>query len=83
MLWYGVWYDMVRYDMIYDNDIIIIWYDICYDMIWYDTIWYDIFNPLNTELNPICHLLALLEYHPILRASSVKVNCNWVATRWQ
>ena len=26
-----IWYDIIRYDMI--------WYDIC-DMIWYDMIWY-------------------------------------------
>jgi len=28
MIWYDIWYDMIRYDMIYD-------------MIWYDRIWYD------------------------------------------
>jgi hypothetical protein len=32
------------------------------------------FNPLNTELNPICHLLALLGAHHILHVSGVKVN---------
>ena len=32
------------------------------------------FNPLNAELNPICHLLALLEAHPILHVSRVRVN---------
>jgi hypothetical protein len=30
-------------------------------------------NPLNAELNPICHLLALLEAHPILKISRIKV----------
>jgi sensor domain CHASE-containing protein len=30
-------------------------------------------NPLNTELNSICHLLALLEVHPILHISRVRV----------
>jgi hypothetical protein len=30
------------------------------------------FNPLNAELNPICHLLALLA-HPILHVSSIRV----------
>jgi hypothetical protein len=30
-------------------------------------------NPLNNELNPICHSLALLAYH-ILHISRVKVN---------
>ena len=58
MLWYGMWYDTIwwndiRYDMIYDKmiymicryDIYDIRYDIWYDMmiwyIWFD-IWYDI-----------------------------------------
>jgi len=31
-------------------------------------------NPLNTELNPICHLLALLGAHPILHISRIRVN---------
>jgi transposase len=31
-------------------------------------------NPLSAELNPICHLLALLEAHPILHVSRIKVN---------
>jgi hypothetical protein len=31
------------------------------------------FNPLNTKLNPICHLLALLEAHHILHISRVRV----------
>jgi len=30
-------------------------------------------NPLNAELNPICHLLALLGAHPILHVSRVRV----------
>jgi len=34
----------------------------------------DIFNHLNTELNPICHLLALLEAHHILHVSRIRVN---------
>jgi len=29
------------------------------------------FNPLNTELNPICPLLALLEAHHILHVSRI------------
>jgi len=32
------------------------------------------FNPLNAELNPICHLLALLEAHHILHVSRIRVN---------
>jgi len=31
-------------------------------------------NPSNAELNPICHLLALLGAHHILHVSRVKVN---------
>ena len=32
------------------------------------------FNPRNAELNPICHLLALLEAHHILHVSRIRVN---------
>jgi len=32
------------------------------------------FNPLNAELNSICHLLALLEAHHILHVSWIRVN---------
>jgi hypothetical protein len=32
------------------------------------------FNPLNAELNPICHLLALLGAHPVLHVSRMRVN---------
>jgi hypothetical protein len=31
-------------------------------------------NPLNVELNPICHLLALLGGHHILHVSRIRVN---------
>ena len=31
-------------------------------------------NPLNAKLNPICHLLALLEAHRILHVSRIRVN---------
>jgi hypothetical protein len=31
-------------------------------------------NPLNAELNPTCHLLALLGAHPILHISRIRVN---------
>jgi hypothetical protein len=31
-------------------------------------------NPLNAELNPICHLLALLVAHPILHNNRIRVN---------
>jgi hypothetical protein len=32
-----------------------------------------VFNSLNTDLNPICHLLALLGAHPILHISRITV----------
>jgi len=32
------------------------------------------YNPLNAELNPICHLLALLGTHPILHVSRIRDN---------
>jgi hypothetical protein len=35
-----------------------------------------IFKPLNSELNPICHLRALLEAHPILRVSRIRVKAD-------
>jgi hypothetical protein len=35
-----------------------------------------IINPLNAELNPICHLLALLGAHHILHVSRIRV--NWI-----
>ena len=31
-------------------------------------------NPLNVELNPICHLLALFGAHHILHVSRIRVN---------
>jgi len=32
-----------------------------------------VFNPLNTQLNPVCHLLALLEAHHILHVTRIRV----------
>jgi hypothetical protein len=32
------------------------------------------FQPFNAQLNPICHLLALLGAHPILHVSRIRVN---------
>ena len=34
---------------------------------------YRSFNPLNAELNPICHLLALLGVHHFLHVSRIRV----------
>jgi len=39
-------------------------------------------NPLNTELNPICHLLALLDAHHILHVSRIRVNPQSAITRF-
>ena len=36
------------------------------------------FNPLNAELNPICHLLALLGAHHIFHVSGLRVKSRWV-----
>jgi len=33
-----------------------------------------VFNPLNAELNPICHLLALLGAHHIFHVGIMRVN---------
>jgi len=33
-----------------------------------------LFNPLNAELNTICHLLALLGAHHIFHVSRIRVN---------
>jgi hypothetical protein len=37
-------------------------------------VYIDAINPLNAELNPICHLLALLGAHHILHLSRIRVN---------
>jgi hypothetical protein len=34
-------------------------------------------NPLKTQLNPICHLLALLGAHHILHVSRISVNSKY------
>ena len=34
-------------------------------------------NPLNAELNRICHLLALFGAHHILHVSRIRVNALW------
>jgi hypothetical protein len=33
-------------------------------------------NPLNVELNPICHLLAVVGAHPIFHVSRIRVNAT-------
>ena len=34
------------------------------------------FNPLNAELNPVCHLLELLGAHHIFHVSGLRVNID-------
>ena len=38
------------------------------------SIFISVINPLNAELNPMCHLLALLGAHHILHVSGIRVN---------
>jgi len=38
--------------------------------------WEDNINPLNAELSPICHLLALLGAHHILHVSRMRVKMD-------
>jgi len=40
-----------------------------------------LFNPLNAELNPIYHLLTLLEAHPIFHFSRIRVNVVYTVYR--
>ena len=37
-----------------------------------------VLNPLNAELNPICHLLALLGAHHIFHVSGLRVKSTFV-----
>jgi len=39
-------------------------------------------NPLNAELNPICHFLALLEDHLILHISRIRVKQRLIKGCW-
>ena len=41
----------------------------------------NVFNPLKAELNPICHLLALLGAHHIFHVSRIRVNYNLKISR--
>jgi hypothetical protein len=40
------------------------------------------FNPLNAELNPICHLLSLLGAHPIFHVSGLRIKFHHVVFLW-
>jgi hypothetical protein len=48
--------------------------------LWELQISYHTFNPLNAELNPICHLLALLGAHHILHVSRIRVKMHHFKT---
>ena len=43
----------------------------------------EIFNPLNAQLNPICHLLALLGAHHILHVSRIRLKMILTAVNLQ
>jgi hypothetical protein len=43
----------------------------------------DNFNTLKAELNPICHLLALLGAHLILHVSRIRVKKIWTYFQWE
>jgi len=43
---------------------------------------YTFFNPLNAELNPICHFLTLLGAHSILYVSRIRVNLGYRWGEW-
>jgi hypothetical protein len=43
---------------------------------------YLVLNPLNAELNPICHLLALLGVHHFLHVSRIRVNNQHMLLRY-
>ena len=49
------------------------WYRLFHIAIWAERVLWP-FNPLNAELNPICHLLALLEGATIVVVSRLRVN---------
>jgi hypothetical protein len=45
-------------------------------------VWHCAFlNPLNAELSPICHLLALLGAHHILHVRRIRVNISAVGAQ--
>jgi len=62
------------------------WFDVCWcfgvvGLEWYPCCRLKLFsdiNPLNAELNPICHLLVLLGAHHILHVSRIRVNISFI-----
>ena len=83
LLWHVIWSDATM--MCY-----LIWcyYDALFEVMLWRIIWSDVtttrylkwyyydalFNHFKAELNPICHLLALLGAHHFLHVSSIRVN---------
>jgi len=49
---------------------------LCFCLLMCATSGSDEVNPLNAELNPICHLLALLGAHHILHVNRIRVNAE-------
>jgi hypothetical protein len=44
-----------------------------WDNLWAQRWFHVMINPLNAELNPICHLVALLGIHHLLHVSRIRV----------
>jgi ribosomal protein S14 len=59
----------------FDHNFLHRWFQLCCAVIRFAfvTVRWVYFNPLNAELNPICHLLALLGAHHILHISRIRV----------
>jgi hypothetical protein len=45
--------------------------------------WKNNINPLNAELNPICHFVALLGAHHIVHVSRIRVNMDLKYVEWE
>jgi hypothetical protein len=86
-----MWYNMIRYDMIWYDTWYMIWYMMWYDMIrWYDTwymIWYMISNVI---YDMVYDMIWCMMWHDMIRHMiwcmmwyDIFVNCNGVDTRWQ
>jgi len=49
------------------------WHHNKFSLVYQTVVYISSLNPLNTELNPICHLLALLGVHHFLHVSRIRV----------
>jgi len=52
------------------------WYSPLLSSSQWSLLFVSVINPLNAELNPICHLLALLGAHHILHVSRIRVKLS-------